>query len=531
MATIGELLDHHVTLEVECVDRLYLNGYVEKLATGCQLKMFLNQHLKKPYASPVLLGQITQDFVRRLKEYAEQHDIPIIEFKHGQDKDEIANRIRQQRKVRDAVVFIGVAQEKAMAFSSKKVDGQFEFNRDKPVYVNHYYCYLDDEEFGPGFLKICSYAPWGIRLCLNGHEWAKRQLSNQGIAYQALDNGFRSCDDPQKLQQICDELGPSQIDQMFRKWLDRLPMPLSGKDRQAGYDYQLSIWQMEVSLTQIFDRPVRGREFFEEVIRDNLDLGRPDRVQLIFERRVIKTTPGRFRTRVIQEGVNPSLHIEYKQFDLKQYFKEGRGLRTEGTFRNLNDFEINLGLANLPYAQKIGRNINRRLLEVERVSQNCGLSADSIQRVVQPTVTEDGKKAPGLKFGTPRVVALFVALTLFQHLIHGFRNSDLRREVAALLGVGPEEYRASQMTYDLRRLLRKGFIYRAHGTNRYFLTPYGWKVARLFARLEARVFRPAMAAFGAEMTGLPPPLLAAIKQIDTEFDALIRQAVPLKKAS
>jgi hypothetical protein len=409
-----------------------------------------------------LLGQITQDFVQRLKTYAQQRQIPVIEFKHGQRKDDIANDIRQQRRVRDEVVFIGVAQEKAMAFSGKKVNGEFEFNRDKPVYVNHYYCYLDDADFGPLFL-ICSYAPWSIRLCLNGHEWAKRQLEKKGIHFETLDNGFRSCADPKQLQQVCDELGPTQIDRMFRKWLNRLPLPLSIKDREAGYDYQLSIWQMEVSLTQIFDRPVRGREFFEEVIRDNLDLGRPDRVQLIFDRRIIKTTPGRFRTRVIQQGVNPSLHIEYKNFDLKQYYKEGRGLRTEGTFRNLDDFHINRGLKNLPYAQQVGRNINRRLLEVERVSHNCGLSGDSIQRVVQPTVNPDGQKAPGLKFGIPRVMALFLALTMFQHLINGFRNSDLRRQVAALLGLTLDGYTASQMTYDLRRLLRKGFIYREKG--------------------------------------------------------------------
>ena len=275
----------------------------------------------------------------------------------------------------------------------------------------------------------------------------------------------------------------------------------------------------------------RGREFFEEVIRDNLDLGRPDRVQLIFEKRIGKMTPGRFRTRVIQDGVNPSLHIEYKQCDLKQYFKEGRGLRTETTFRNANDFGINKGISHLPYLQQIGRHINRRLLEVERVSHNCGLSADSIQRVVQPTVTEDGEKAPGLRFGNPRVMALFVALTLFQHLINGFRNRDLRQHVAALLGTGPEDYTLNQMTYDLRRLLRKGIIYRQQGTNRYFLTPHGWKVSRLFARLEARVFRPALAAFGDDVIGLPPPLRTALHRVDSELDALIEQAVPLRRTA
>jgi hypothetical protein len=149
---------------------------------------------------------------------------------------------------------------------------------------------------------------------------------------------------------------------------------------------------MEVSLTQIFDRPLRGREFFEEIIRDNLDLGRPDRVQLVFDRVVTKKTPGQFRTRVIQDGVHPSLHISYKNLDLKQYFKEGRGCRTEGTFRNPKDFDVNKGLTNLPYLQKIGRGINRRLLDVERVSHNSGLSGDSIQRVVQPTVTKTARR-------------------------------------------------------------------------------------------------------------------------------------------
>ena len=164
-----------------------------------------------------------------------------------------------------------------------------------------------------------------------------------------------------------------------------------------------------------------------------------------------KATPGPFRTRVMQEGVHPSLHIQYKNFDLKQYFKEGRGLRTEGTFRNPKDFEVNKGLANLPYLQRLGRHINRRLLEVERVSHNCGLSGDSIQRVVQPTVTEEGPRAPGLKFGDPRVMALWVGLSLFTDLFQGFRNRDLRRHVADLLGADAGSYSAAQMTYDLRR--------------------------------------------------------------------------------
>jgi len=370
-----------------------------------------------------------------------------------------------------------------------------------------------------------------MKLCLNGHEWAKRQLEKQNITYEALDNGFLSCAEPGKLQKICDRLGPEQIDRVFRKWLSRIPLPLRPQHREAGYDWNLSIWQMEVSLTQIFDRPLRGREFFEEIIRDNLDLGRPDRVQLIFARRVTKKTPGEFKTRVIQDGVQPSLHIQYKNFDLKQYFRERRGCRTEGTFRNVGDFGSNRGLINLPYLQKIDRQINRRLLEVERVSHNSGLSAASIQRVVQPTAREDGKKAPGLKFGQPRVMALLLAPTMFHHLIDGFHNRDLRRQVADLLGLALTEYTPHQMTYDLRRLRLKGLIYRPPKTNRYFVTPYGWKVARLFSRLEARVFRPAMAMFTTNDAVLPFPLRRTLDRVDSQLDQLIYDAFPAAKVA
>jgi hypothetical protein len=303
-------------------------------------------------------------------------------------------------------------------------------------------------------------------------------------------------------------------------------MPLTSADRAAGYDWKLSIWQMEVSLTQVFDRPVRGREFFEEVMRDNLDMGRPDRLQLVFDRKILPSTPGNFRTRVIQEGVLPSLHIEYKSFDLKQYFKEGRALRTEGTFRNPKDFNVNKGLSNFGYLQQIGRQINRRLLEVERVSQNCGLSAEGIQRVVQPTVSADGQKAPGLRFGDPRVMALMLTLNLFIHLINGFRNQDLRRAVADLLG-REHPYTATQATYDLRRLCRKGLIYRRPGTQRYVVTPYGWKVARLYARLEARVFRPALTVLEGGGVAEPLPKLSrALAKVDHELDTLIFSAFP-----
>jgi hypothetical protein len=133
-----------------------------------------------------------------------------------------------------------------------------------------------------------------------------------------------------------------------------VPHPFTAGDRQAGYRYDLSILQAEFSLTQVLDRGVSGRIFFEEVIRENLDLGRPQHVQLIFNRRVTQSTPSRFRTRVITQGVIPSLYVDYKSARIKQYHKEGRALRTEITMNNTRDFYIGKRLPNLPALRQVG---------------------------------------------------------------------------------------------------------------------------------------------------------------------------------
>lgn len=163
MPNVEELLEDHVRLEVECVDRMYLNGYVAGLGRGGGLYHFLSQHLGKPVPSPAVLGQISRRFVEQLQRYAEQQEISIVRFERGQCKDDVAQQMRRERAVRDEVVFIGVAQEKALTFSGRKQQGQFDFQRDTSVYVNHYYFYVDDEEFGPAFVKVCSYAPWGLK--------------------------------------------------------------------------------------------------------------------------------------------------------------------------------------------------------------------------------------------------------------------------------------------------------------------------------------------------------------------------------
>ena len=287
--SVAEVLKSHVTLEVEGIDRMYLNLYVPRLQHERGVVGFFRYHRGHQFASSALMAPMTKGFVGLIESFVEAHGVRLITFEKGDRKDDVVKPYFADFEGEEGVVVVGKAQEKTRVLRTVKRRNassgkSYAWLVPSTAMVNHYYFYIFDRDFGPLFVKFCSYFPYNGKVCLNGHEYAKRQLEKRGIDYEALDNGVRRCAEPRRLQKICDGLGEAQIDAVVQKWLGRLPQPFTRADRAAGYRYALSILQAEFSLTQVLDRPVTGRIFFEQVIRENLDLGRPDQVQLIFGR-------------------------------------------------------------------------------------------------------------------------------------------------------------------------------------------------------------------------------------------------------
>jgi hypothetical protein len=312
--SVADVVSEHVVFEVDCIDRMYLNAYVPGLQYAPGLVAYVHRQLGLPIASTAPLAKITDAFSAAVHRFARDHGVPWVDFAKGQRKDDVMHEHLDRFPGAEGVLFVGRAQEKTTLFRTEKRrdahGDSYPWIVKASGLVNQFYFYCVDADFGPFFVKFCSYFPYNAKLCLNGHEWAKRQAAKAGIGFTALDNGFAAVDDVAALQAICHQLGPQQIDALLRKWLARLPHPFSPADRAAGYRYELSILQAEFSLTQMLDRPVSGRVFFEQVIRDNLDIGRPDQVALVFDRRLRRrgprATPGPFRTRVITDGSRPA---------------------------------------------------------------------------------------------------------------------------------------------------------------------------------------------------------------------------------
>jgi hypothetical protein len=333
--TVNDLLDGHVGLDIECLDRIYLNGYVPTLQVGGQVVSFMTQHLGLPIPSPAVMEKIGTKFRREVQAFAEADHIPMVKFGKGDRKIEVMRRhIAAQAKTgRSGVAAIGIAQEFQNVFAAHERRAPndipwFSFTK-ADRRVTCYYFYLWDADFGPGFIKVCAYFPYPIKVWLNGHEWAKRQATHAGIEFTELSNGFATCTDPARLQGICDRLGPGTITVFFERWMSILPLPLTEADRAAGYWWELSMRQIEVSRTLVFDAPRRARSFFEALVVDNLDLGRPDTVELIFQGhrghwgRPPKTEPT-YKTKVVTRDTEVTVDAFFKNSRVKQYLKDGR---------------------------------------------------------------------------------------------------------------------------------------------------------------------------------------------------------------
>jgi hypothetical protein len=529
VANINEVLEGHVALEIECVDRLYLNAYVPALQVGGQVVRFQCGHLGYEIPSTALFARIGNRFRREVSAFAAARQIPVLRLKkpdRSRWDDRKLDHVRPyleraEREGRFGVVAIVACQEyqwvigaRNRAALGKAVSLDF-FKEERRVGI--YYFYILDPEFGPGFIKLCTYAPWPGKVWLNGHEWVKRQAVRDGLAYTALHNGFASCREPERLQSICDSFGPGEVQRFFDRWIAVIPTPLSTEDRAAGYWWELSMRQVEVSRTLVFDAPRHARSFFEALVADNIGIGRPEEVSMVFARQVRKTTREPFGTRVFSTGTEVRIDFRYKHSRVKQYLKDGRALRVETVINKPKDLDVLARLQHLPELIAKARQVNHRLLMIEKAGQSCAIGSALFERIHQP-YNQEGQRTGALRFGDKRAIALAGALCHVLQAVTGLTNKSLRGLVAGHLG---QDYSTSQMSYDLRRLRLHGLIERLPHSNTYQLTQEGIRVAVFYTKLQNRLLRPLLDA------DKPPARIEirrALKTLETAVNQYINDA-------
>ena len=443
------------------------NGYVPTLQTGGVVVSFLTAHLDHEIPSPAIFEKIGTAFRRAMASFAEANHIPVVRFNKNDRKIDLMRPYlaRQATTGRAGVAAIGVAQEFAPVFTATKHTGQ-----DGVVLLRGIPAAADLLLLLPLGPRFRARVHEGVRLLsvpdedLGQRSRVGQAAGGQGrIGFTELSNGFASCTDPAALQAICDRLGSGAIQVFAERWWSILPLPLTQHDRAAGYWWELSMRQVETSRTLLFDAPRRARGFFEALVADNLDIGRPELIELIFKRgqRRGAKARGEYKTKIVTYGTEVNVNAFYRHSRIKQYLKDGRALRIETVINNPDDVGCRRRLCHLDELQARARAINTTLLDTERVGQGCVLASPAFERIAQPTLTEDGRRAQALRFGDPRVQALAGALCITPSAVTGITNKSLRALMTGLLGGA--HYTMNQASYDLGRLRVNGLITRVPG--------------------------------------------------------------------
>jgi hypothetical protein len=429
----------------------------------------------------------------------------------------------------DQVVVILKAREPArilVSIGNKQSKGyHLEFKR---RWVDQYNFYVNDRHWGRLFVRVCPYFPFSARVCLNQHHWLANRLLQEGIKFKQCSNAFISCANPKMLQEMADSLEARDIISCAQKWLASFTPFFKEKERkQAGCQHRLFFSQVEYCDNLIFKRRAAIDRLINERLLDaNRTIGQPDKLTIIFGRKVTKQHSGKLQT-VIEDLKlpNPVIRSHYKNGFIKQYVRDGRLLRTEPASNNVKDYGVGKAVENLPALRTRLKAITQKYLDVQQDILETFIDRGEISELTQPTTTEGGKRIPGLKLDNPRQLAVMQALVRFSHLAAQgtFTTRDLYPLVLEASGCSASEYKLGSLRYDLSKLRAKGLVEKLSRSRRYRLLPKGYRLSVVFLKLFEKIYAPLTA-------GLIHPLAADKRLPDERRTRLDRLYVAVVQA-
>jgi hypothetical protein len=364
--------------------------------------------------------------------------------------------------------------------------------------VIQYNFYINDSEWGRMFVRICPYFPFSARVCLNQHHWIANRLKHRGIRFRQSTNAFSSCADPEVLQQIADSITAKDLSRCGRKWLAHLTPFFTVRERkQAGVEHRLFFSQIEYCDNLIFSRRAAVDELSQRLIDANRTIGQPNKISVIFGRKVLKNHAGKLQTVIEDLDLpNPVIRSHYKNGFIKQYVRDSSNLRTEPATNNVTDYGVGKALENLPELRGKLSGIIDRYHDVQQDILESFIDRGQLQTLIQPTIHSNGKRIPGLKLDHPRQLALMHALVRFSHIaaLDSFSTAEVHGDTAEALGRTTSEYTLGSLRYDLSKLRAKGLVQRLDKSRRYRLTAEGYRICVVYLKLFEKLYAPLTSA-------------------------------------
>ena len=542
MDRLSELLGRQVQFRYTAWDRIVLNGYLDRLQRPENIVYFFREVVGAPCVTPEVLMSRTAPYRAWVNRFAQEHGIPLLAAPTGERKEDVVAPYYRRFQEAEGLVCILTSTEQGRTFVSYTPryapsggDPNYRQIRACRKRFLHYYFYLLDPVLGPMSLRVGTFLPFTLACFLNGHSFLARELTRAGVAFRQDDNALLAVADVAALEAAAERLTPRLIEQRCDQWARRLAPAFSPAERAAlplGYRY--SIAQLELATDLIFHRAAPLKALFRRATEIGILLGGADRTTHLFGRRITQRYRGKLQTVLDRRNEGqPILRSYYHSSFVKQYEKGDRLLRTETCLNNTYDLGIGRHLEHLPELRDRMQATNLRYLEAQAELLASTVDAGDLADLARP-VQVGQRRVPGLKLEDERVVRLLEGLLHPGTFLADWTTREVHARLLARHRLAAEDYRLSQLRYDLAKLRAHGLVERLGTSRRYRLTPRGLKLGVLLVKLRTRLLGP-LVTLAAEPTPRrptrnPSDVEAAFRQVDAALDQLCA-ALGLKPAA
>src|ERR1700737_4673018 len=521
---------HHresIRWHYRCFDRILLNGLIQPFQQPERVVGFFNTYRQLYPVSRHTLRDIAEQFQRWLKGWSEKRNIPVAEAPKGRRDDFVEAYFRGANP--DQVVVIVKAREPARIMTAI---GDSKTNRWHLQIANRwvvqYNFYINDRQWGRMFVRICPYLPFSARVCLNQHHWLANRMREEAIGFKQCANAFMRCAAPERLQQLADSLTPGDLLSCGQKWLARLTPFFTARERQeAGCQHRLFFSQVEFCDNLIFQRRAALDKLGERLLDANRTIGQPNKITVIFGRKVTKQYRGKLQTEIEDMNLpNPVIRSHYRNGFIKQYVRDHVILRTEPASNNVTDYGVNKAIEHLPALRDKMAAVIDNYLDVQQDILETFVDRGQLRKLTKPTLTPTGKRVPGLKLDNPRQLALMHALVRFAQIpaARTFSTAEIYPHAVYPLGSTTEQYSLASLRYDLSKLRVNGLVEKLPRSPRYHLLATGYSVCRSSLRTSESVYAPLTAARLRPVPGdaaLPPRKHSLLDRLYQRFNAAL----------
>jgi hypothetical protein len=534
MERLSAVLGQAVQFVYTCWDRIVLSGYIERLQRPENLIYFFRDVVGIPCIEPTVLEQRTNAYKAWVRRVTEEHSIPVLAAPRGARKEELVEPYYRRLKGAEGVACVLTSMEQGRTFVSYvprwKVpsgDANYRFIKACRKQFLHYYWYVLDPVMGPMSVRVASYFPFNVTCYLNGHSFLAQELQRDGLRFRKADNAFLAVSDVVALQAAANRLDAVLLQRRCNYWVRRLVPVFSPVEREAlrpGYRYSMA--QMELATDVVFKRSAPLRAMFRRACELGVLVGGANRTTHLFGRRINRRYQGKLQTVLDQrEAGHPVLRWYYQTSFAKQYVRGDqhgdRILRNETCSNDTRHFGVGRRLENLPLLREQLDATNECCLAEQAELLASAVDTGQLAALATPTLIGQ-RRVPGLKLHDDRVIRLLE--TLLHRFVRNWTSRELHTRVVARHRLTSDEYRLSQLRYDLSKLRAKGLVERIGKSRRYCLTPIGLKLGVLLVKLRLRLLGPLASLIRQPHTNVAPrssnSVDAAYREVDTALDHL-----------